>query len=350
MSVTTTTETPSTSEAPQFTKKDFVSNQTVRWCPGCGDYAILDSVQKTFAQLGLPREKFVIISGIGCSSRFPYYMNTYGFHTIHGRAPAFATGLKVSRPDLSVWVVTGDGDALSIGGNHILHAMRRNVDIKVLLFNNRIYGLTKGQYSPTSEVGKKTKTSPYGSVDRPIQPISVALAAEATFVARSVDVYGQHLRDVLARAAAHRGSTFVEILQNCNIFNDGAFADVTDRKNRDNEKVELVDGEPLIFGVERDRGIRLEGCLRPEIVPLGPKGVPEAELLHHDESAKDSSLAYLLSQLGPPEFPTPMGVFRAIEEETYEEAVHRQIRQARETSKPTDLDALLREGDTWEVA
>ena len=334
--------------APTYTKKDFSSDQTVRWCPGCGDYAILSTVQKTFAGLGIPREKFVIISGIGCSSRFPYYMNTYGFHSIHGRAPAFATGLKVARPDLSVWVVTGDGDALSIGGNHILHSMRRNVDIKVLLFNNRIYGLTKGQYSPTSEVGKKTKTSPYGSVDRPIDPISVAIAAEATFVARSADVYGAHLSEVLRRAAQHRGSVFVEILQNCNIFNDGAFDSVTNRGTREDNKVDLEHGKPLVFGQDRDRGIRLDG-LTPEVVRIGEDGAARGDLLHHDESTADPSLAYLLSKLGPPDFPMPMGIFRAIEAETYDAGVHRQIAEAREMTADKDLDELLREGSVWEI-
>ncbi len=341
--------TESIATAPTYTKKDFSSDQTVRWCPGCGDYAILSTVQKTFAGLGIPREQFVIISGIGCSSRFPYYMNTYGFHSIHGRAPAFATGLKVARPDLSVWVVTGDGDALSIGGNHILHSMRRNVDIKVLLFNNRIYGLTKGQYSPTSEVGKITKTSPYGSVDRPIDPISIAIAAEATFVARSADVYGAHLSEVLRRAAQHRGSVFVEILQNCNIFNDGAFDRVTDRGTREDNKVDLEHGEPLVFGQDRDRGIRLDG-LTPEVVRIGENGAAPGDLLHHDESTPDPSLAYLLSKLGPPDFPMPMGIFRAIEAEPYDAAVHRQIAEARETTADKDLDDLLREGSVWEIS
>ena len=335
-------------KGPEYAKKDFVSNQTVRWCPGCGDYAILDSVQKVFVGLGIPREKFCIVSGIGCSSRFPYYMNTYGFHTIHGRAPAIATGLKVTRPDLSVWVVTGDGDALSIGGNHILHAMRRNVDIKVLLFNNKIYGLTKGQFSPTSEVGKKTKTSPYGSIDRPLHPISVALAAEATFVARSADVYGQHLRDVLVRVAAHRGSAFVEILQNCLIFNDACWDDVTNREIRDDHRVELTHGKPLVFGKNRDRGIRLKG-IDPEVVKVGPGGVPESELLVHDEHSANPALAYMLSQLEAPEFPMPMGVFRSLDVTTYDQAVHAQIAKSRESGKVADLKALLREGDTWEV-
>ena len=349
MSVTTNGNLQTIAEPPKYAKKDFVSNQTVRWCPGCGDYAILDAVQKSFAKLGIARENMVVISGIGCASRFPYYMNTYGFHTIHGRAPAFATGLKVARPDLSVWVVTGDGDGLSIGGNHLLHAMRRNIDLKVLLFNNRIYGLTKGQYSPTSEVGKKTKTSPYGSIDRPVQPVSIALAAEATFVARGVDVHGAHLREIIGRAAAHRGSAFVEILQNCNIFNDGAFADVTDRNSAAEHKVDLEHGKPLVFGADRDKGIRLDKNLEPVVTAVGEKGVPEEELLHHDEKTANPSLAYLLSQLGPPDFPTPVGVFREVRQETYEGAVHRQIQEAGQAATVKDLDALLREGDTWEV-
>ena len=335
--------------APSYTKKDFISNQTVRWCPGCGDYAILDAVQKSFAGLGIPREKFVVVSGIGCSSRFPYYMNTYGFHTIHGRAPGFATGLKVARPDLSVWVITGDGDGLSIGGNHLLHAMRRNIDIKVLLFNNRIYGLTKGQYSPTSELGKKTKTSPWGSVDRPLQPISIALAAEATFVARSVDVHGPHLRGVIQRAARHRGSVFVEILQNCNIFNDGAWAELADRKSRDDHKLDLKHGKPMIFGSDRGKGIRLDEGLNPTVVNLSENGALERGLLRHNEKAANPCLAYMLSRMAPPEFPTPLGVFRAVEEETYEGAVHRQIQEARQSSRAVDLQTMLRSGDVWEV-
>ncbi len=308
---------------------------------------MLDAVQKSFATLGIHRVNFVVVSGIGCSSRFPYYMNTYGFHSIHGRAPAIATGLKVSRPELSVWVVTGDGDALSIGGNHILHAMRRNVDIKVLLFNNRIYGLTKGQYSPTSEVGKKTKTTPFGSIDRPLQPVSVALAAEATFVARSADIFGQHLRDTIARAAAHRGSAFIEIMQNCLIFNDGTWDGVTGRAVRDDNAVELRHGKPLVFGANHDKGIRLRG-VQPEVVKTGPGGVPEEELLHHDEGAREPALAYLLSRMTRPDFPTPIGVFRSLEERTYDAAVHEQIAAARKRGVP-DLEALLREGDVWSV-
>ena len=304
-----------------------------------------DAVQKVFASLGIPRENFVVVSGIGCSSRLPYYINSFGFHGIHGRAPAIATGVKVTRPELSVWVATGDGDGLSIGGNHILHALRRNIDIKILLFNNRIYGLTKGQYSPTSEAGKKTKTSPYGSVELPIDPISLALASGATFVARSIDVYGEHLRKTLTRAARHRGSAFIEILQNCPIFNDGTFADVESRQERPDTALELENGQPLRFGGKSDRGIRLRGFV-PQLVTLGENGVTEVDLVRHDET--DPSFAYLLSQLKHPEFPVPIGVFRSVEYETYDQAVHRQIAEARAAHNPGTLDQLLRQGDVWE--
>ncbi|MCW5964205.1 MAG: 2-oxoacid:ferredoxin oxidoreductase subunit beta [Bryobacterales bacterium] len=333
---------------PQYTKRDFVSDQTVRWCPGCGDYAILDGVQKVFATLGIPRENFVVVSGIGCSSRLPYYINTFGFHSIHGRAPAVATGIKVTRPELSVWVATGDGDGLSIGGNHLLHAMRRNIDLKILLFNNRIYGLTKGQYSPTSEAGKKTKTSPYGSVDQPMDPIALALASGATFVARAVDVYGDHLRQILTRAAHHRGAVFIEILQNCPIFNDGTFAEVENRQERPEHALELEHGQPLRFGRNRQRGIRLRQNFRPEVVETGEGNTNEEELLRHDET--NPALSYLLCQLQQPEFPVPIGVFRAVETESYEAAVHRQIAEAKAARKPGTLDGLLRQGDIWEAA
>ncbi len=325
-------------------RKDFVSDQDVRWCPGCGDYAILAQVQKLLPELGVPRERFVFISGIGCSSRFPYYVNTYGFHSIHGRAPAIATGLKVSRPDLSVWVVTGDGDALSIGGNHLIHVLRRNVDLNVLLFNNRIYGLTKGQYSPTSEPGKITKSTPLGSVDQPFDTLALALGAGGTFVARSVDVEAKHLTEVLRRAQAHRGASFVEILQNCNVFNDGAFDELTDKARKSDHTLILEHGKPLIFGRNRDRGIRLRGFV-PEVVTLGD-GVSEADLLVHDE--RDPTVAAFLSRLGPPGFPTPIGVLYAVDRPCYDEAVNAQITAARERT-PADLGALLRRGDTWVV-
>lgn len=335
-----------TQAAPKLTRKDFESDQDVRWCPGCGDYAILASVLRVLPDLGVPREQFAFLSGIGCSSRFPYYVDTYGFHTIHGRAPAIATGLKVARPDLSVWIVTGDGDALSIGGNHLIHILRRNVDVNMLMFNNRIYGLTKGQYSPTSEVGKVTKSTPAGSVDHPFHPLAVALGADATFVARSIDVEAKHLQQVIRRAHEHRGTSFVEILQNCNIFNDGAFAELTDKPVKAEAQLVLEHGQPLIFGKNRDKGIRLGSGLRPEVVELG-KGITEKDLIVHDE--QDPTLAYFLSHMGPPDFPTPIGVFRAVERPSYERALDAQLVDAKDRLGPGDLDALLNRGDTWDV-
>jgi len=328
------------------TRKDFVSDQDVRWCPGCGDYAILAQVQKVMPELGVPRENVVFISGIGCSSRFPYYMNTYGFHSIHGRAPAIASGLKAFRPDLSVWVATGDGDALSIGGNHFLHVLRRNLDINILLFNNRIYGLTKGQYSPTSEQGKITKSTPFGSVDHPFHPISVALGADGTFVARGIDVEAKHLQDMIRRAHEHRGTGFIEILQNCNIFNDGAFADLTDKNVKADHQLVLEHGKPLIFGKNRDKGVRLrEHAL--EVVALG-NGIGESDLLVHDE--RNAALAFLLSSMEPPHFPTPIGVFRAVERPTYERTLANQLVAARQRQGKGNLEDLLNRGDTWTVA
>ncbi|GBC81654.1 2-oxoglutarate oxidoreductase subunit KorB [bacterium HR10] len=331
----------------KLTKKDFVSDQEVRWCPGCGDYAILAQMQKVLPELGIPREKFVFVSGIGCSSRFPYYMNTYGFHGIHGRAPAIATGIKVCNPDLSVWVVTGDGDGLSIGGNHLLHAMRRNVDIKIVLFNNRIYGLTKGQYSPTSEFGKKTKSSPMGTVEPPVNPICLALAAEATFVARSVDRHTDHLAYVLERAARHKGVAFVEVFQNCNIFNDGAFEPFADRSVKEDRMVVLEHGKPLIFGKNREKGIRLNGTTL-EVVTLGD-GITEADLLVHDEKRPDPAIAFLLARMDYPEYPVPVGVFRAVEKPTYDELVNAQIETAIAERGPGSLEKLLRSGDIWVI-
>ena len=288
----------------QLTRKDFVSDQEVRWCPGCGDYSILAQTQKVMPDFGYARENIVFISGIGCSGRLPYYMNTYGFHTIHGRAPTLATGLKAARPDLMVWVITGDGDALSIGGNHVIHSMRRNVDINLVMFNNRIYGLTKGQASPTSEFGKKTKSTPAGTVDTPIVPLTIALAAEASFVARSVDTHTEHLQMTLERAGRHKGSSFVEVLQNCNIFNDGAWRDFTDREVREDRMLFLEHGQPMIFGKDRDKGIRLAG-LHPEVVTIGENGVTEADLLVHDEQADGAvpgadAVAHVLAGLPGP--------------------------------------------------
>src|SRR5262245_50286106 len=317
--------------APKYTKKDFQSDQEIRWCPGCGDYAMLNAVQQVMPTLGIDREKFVFVSGIGCSSRFPYYVNTYGFHTIHGRAPAIATGVKLANPELEVWVATGDGDGLSIGGNHMLHTLRRNVGLKILLFNHRIYGLTKGQYSPTSELGKINKSAPFGTVDQPINPISLALASEATFIARSVDVYTKHLMDIVKRAADHKGSAFIEIYQNCNVFNDKAFADVTEREVRDDQNVALEHGKPLIFGKTKQLGIRLNG-LKPEVFKLGENGLTEKDALVHDEH--NPALAYLLSRMTAP-LPVPIGVFRSDRLPTLEERVHEQLGAARKkTGEP----------------
>ncbi len=331
------------SEMPTLTKKDFTTDQTVRWCPGCGDYAILAQAQTVFAELGIPREQFAIVSGIGCSSRFPYYLEAYGFHTIHGRAFAVATGLKVTRPDLSVWVVTGDGDALSIGGNHFVHIMRRNVDVQILLFNNRIYGLTKGQTSPTSEIGKKTKSTPMGSIDHPFQPAALALGADATFVARTVDVFVKDQREVLRAASGHRGTSFVEIYQNCNIFNDGTWDELTDRAFRDARCLFLEHGKPLVFDSGK-KGIRLEG-LRPTVVELGST-FSASDCLVHDET--DPFLAATLARMNHPQFPVPMGVLHRVVRPTYDSLANEQVAVAKATGK-TDLQRLLNGGETWTV-
>ncbi len=334
-------------ELPVLTASDFASNQDVRWCPGCGDYSILAQVKKILPSLGALRENTVFVSGIGCSSRFPYYMNTYGIHSIHGRAPAVATGLKASRPDLSVWLVTGDGDGLSIGGNHLIHCIRRNLDVNILLFNNRIYGLTKGQYSPTSPLGKVTKSTPAGAIDNPIHPLSLAIGSEATFVARSIDTNIKHLGMVLKRAAEHRGTSFIEIYQNCIVFNDGAFDYATDRDQRAETTLELEHGKPMIFGKNRDKGIRLNG-LTPEVVELG-KGVSEDDLLFHDENAPEPSLAYLLSRMSYPDFPEPIGVFRSVDHPRYDELINNQITDAKAAKGEGDLEKLFNSGDTWIV-
>jgi 2-oxoglutarate/2-oxoacid ferredoxin oxidoreductase subunit beta len=322
----------------QLKAKDFKSDQEVRWCPGCGDYAILAAMQSFMPELGVPRERIVFVSGIGCAARFPYYMQTYGMHSIHGRAPAIATGL-------SVWVVTGDGDALSIGGNHLIHALRRNVNIKILLFNNQIYGLTKGQYSPTSPLGTKNKTTPLGSLDYPFNPVSLALGAEATFVARSIDTDRAHLTDVLRRSAAHPGSAFVEIYQNCNVYNDGAFDAVRDQENR----IVLKHGEPVRFGEEGERGViqRADGSM--EIVEA--EGVGEETLVVHDEHLEDSSLAYSLSRLShTPHGPTPIGVFRDVERPVYDTLMAEQIETTRGELGEGELGKLLHAGDTWSIS
>jgi 2-oxoglutarate ferredoxin oxidoreductase subunit beta len=331
-----------------LTRRDFETDQDVRWCPGCGDYAILSQVQKLLPTLGIPREHFAVISGIGCSSRFPYYVETYGMHSIHGRAPAIATGLKLARPELSVWVVTGDGDALAIGGNHFIHLMRRNVDLKVLLLNNRIYGLTKGQFSPTSEFGKKTKSTPLGSIDRPFDPVSLALAAGATFVARTVDADQEHLAGVLRQAALHRGTAFVEIYQNCVTFNDGSFDLLTDREVRDDHRLLLEHGQPLRFGRDRSRGIRFRGP-QPEAVRLGPGGVSEEDCAVHDAHAASSGAAFLIAGLAPPAFPVPLGVFRDVDEPSYDGLSEELSRSARQRTGRGSLETLLAGGTTWTI-
>ena len=329
-----------------YTKKDFTSDQAVRWCPGCGDYAILAQTQKVFPDLGVDKENFVFISGIGCSSRFPYYMDTYGFHTIHGRAPAIASGVKLANPDLSVWVVTGDGDGLSIGGNHTIHLLRRNLDLNVMLFNNRIYGLTKGQYSPTSEVGKITKSTPMGSLDRPFNPLTVALGAGATFVSRTIDKELKHMQSMIKRSHAHKGTSFMEIYQNCNIFNDGAFLAQTDRDQKAETVLILENGQPMIFGKEKDKGVRLDGN-KPVIVDIGDKWSID-DVLVHDES--DYVIASLLSNMSyQTEFPDPIGVLYAVESETYEETMVAQINEAIKKKPNGNVQDIINAGDTWVV-
>jgi 2-oxoglutarate/2-oxoacid ferredoxin oxidoreductase subunit beta len=328
--------------------KDFKTDQEVRWCPGCGDYAILAAVQGFMPELGIPRENIVFVSGIGCSSRFPYYMNTYGMHSIHGRAPAIATGLAAARPDLSVWVVTGDGDALSIGGNHLIHALRRNVNLKILLFNNRIYGLTKGQYSPTSEFGKITKSTPMGSLDTPFNPLSLALGAEATFVARTIDSDRRHLTSVLRAAAEHRGTALVEIYQNCNIYNDGAFDPLKDRESRDDWLVRLEHGQPIRFGAD-GRGAVVRDPVSGALHAVEDAG-DDAEPVVHDVRVQDLSYAFALTRLAGEDLRhTPIGVFRAVERPTYDDLMREQVEQA-QSSGVGDLAALLHGGDTWTIS
>lgn len=331
---------------PALNKKDFVTPNDVRWCPGCGDYAILNSLQRTLPELGIPRENFTIISGIGCSSRFPYYMETYGFHTIHGRAPTVATGVKVANPELSVWIVTGDGDGLSIGGNHLLHLLRRNVNVTVLLFNNRIYGLTKGQYSPTSPVGTRTKTTPTGSVDHPLNPILFALGAEATFIARTIDNNPKHMVETFKAAHEHQGVSFVEIFQNCVIFNDSAWDPIYAKENRDRQMLTLEAGKPLLFGKDKEKGIRLNG-LEPEIVDAS--SVPADQLLIHRPDHPSPLYSQMLANMGLPDFPTPIGVFRSIERPTYESLIHEQIATAQTAKGGGTWKELLHGNSTWTV-
>jgi 2-oxoglutarate ferredoxin oxidoreductase subunit beta len=336
--------------ATKLTAKDFSSDQDVRWCPGCGDYSVLANVQRVMPELGIPRENFVFVSGIGCSSRFPYYMNTYGMHTIHGRAPAFATGVKASRPDLSVWVVTGDGDGLSIGGNHLLHTIRRNIDLQILLFNNRVYGLTKGQYSPTSRLGMKTKSTPDGAIDHPIDPLAFALGAGATFVARAVDVHAPHLQEMLHRAHAHKGTSFIEILQNCPVYNDNEWIELEDRKQRGNAAIVLEDGQPLVWGPDGERkGIKIDDGI-PSVVELTDDDDPVAKgVAVHHEKHHSPAYAFALASLHRPDFPMPIGVFRAVEKATYESLLEEQVANAQAKKGSGDLKALLNSGDTWTV-
>ncbi|MDV6030875.1 MAG: 2-oxoacid:ferredoxin oxidoreductase subunit beta [Phycisphaera sp. RhM] len=332
---------------PVLKAADFASDQDVRWCPGCGDYSILAQMKKVLPELGVPREKIVFISGIGCSSRFPYYMNTYGMHSIHGRAPTFATGLKSTRPDLMVWVITGDGDALSIGGNHFIHVLRRNLDINIVLFNNRIYGLTKGQYSPTSTEGQVTKSTPMGSIDHPLSPLSVALAAEATFVARSLDAHVKHLGEVLKRASQHKGTSLVEVYQNCNVFNDGAMAYAQEKKQRADNVVELEHGKPLVFGKDNEKAIRLVGT-HLEIV--NRNDVPDDDLLIHDEKDPNPSIQMMLARMRYPEMPEPIGILRDVDNvSTYDEQINAQVDLAKQTRGEGDLQKLFHAGDTWVV-
>jgi 2-oxoglutarate/2-oxoacid ferredoxin oxidoreductase subunit beta len=332
----------------RLTKKDFETDQDVRWCPGCGDYSILANVQRVMPELGILPENMVWVSGIGCSSRFPYYMNTYGFHTIHGRAPAFATGIKVANPELSVWMATGDGDGLSIGGNQLMHCLRRNVDIKILLFNNRIYGLTKGQYSPTSEFGKVTKSTPFGSADQPLDPSSFALGANATFVARSIDTEAPHLSEVIRRAARHSGSAFIEIYQNCNVFNDGAFDQFTERAVKAERQIRVEHGKPLLFGEGNNKGLVLNTkTFALEVKTIGEGGISVEDVLVHDET--NPMLAYMLTKMAFPEFPVALGVLYAVIRPTYDGTLRQQQTAARAKSGAGNLQKLLLGSSTWEI-
>jgi 2-oxoglutarate/2-oxoacid ferredoxin oxidoreductase subunit beta len=332
-------------EIPRYTSKDFQSDQDVRWCPGCGDYSILAQAQRIMPDLGIPRHNIVFVSGIGCSSRFPYYMDTYGFHSIHGRATAIASGVKLARPDLSVWVVTGDGDGMSIGGNHLIHLLRRNIDVNVLLFNNQIYGLTKGQYSPTSEKGKVTKSTPYGSIDYPFNPAALALGAGATFVARTIDRDPKHLQQMLKQAAQHTGTSFVEVYQNCNVFNDGAFSQFTEKDSKDDTVVFIEHGKPLVFGKQKDKGIRLNG-FSPEVVSLADGKYSVNDLLVHN--AHDTTLSFILADMTyHASLPRPLGIFLDITRPSYDAEMQRQIEFAKQKRGERDIAALLNSGETW---
>ena len=333
------------SEITQLTKKDFTSDQDVRWCPGCGDYAILAQVQKVFPELGIPKENMVVVSGIGCSSRFPYYMNTYGFHSIHGRAPAVASGVKLSNPDLSVWVVTGDGDAMSIGGNHFIHVLRRNIDMNILLFNNRIYGLTKGQYSPTSEVGKITKSTPMGSLDYPFNPPALAFGSAGTFIARTIDKELKHMGSIIKEAEIHKGTSFIEIYQNCNIFNDGAFSNLTDRQVKSDNVIILEENSPMIFGKENDKGLILDGS-KFRVVDLNGD-YSSSDLLVHNP--KDRNLGLLVSEMTyDDDLPVPIGIFYKENKPTYDMMMKEQLNKAQSNTN-INLQSIIEGPNSWEV-
>ena len=332
----------------KLTAKDLTTDQEVRWCPGCGDYAIIKGVRTALAEIGTPTEKTVFVSGIGCAARFPYYMATYGFHTIHGRAPAFATGIKLTNPELDVWIVSGDGDCMSIGGNHTMHVLRRNVDVNLLLFNNEIYGLTKGQYSPTSKVGTRSPSTPMGSVDNPVSATEMALGVGCKFVARTVDTLQKHLPVVLKRAHAHKGASFVEIFQNCLVYNDDVFGHFTNKNVAADAQIHLEHGKPLIFGAEKNKGIRLDtNALKLEVVTIGEDGITEDDIVIHDETNR--SMAMLLSSMQPPEFPVALGVLYCGEGHEFVAAVHAQVARAKEKAKPLPMNELLRSGHTWTV-
>ena len=334
-------------EAP-LTHKDFTSDQEIRWCPGCGDYAILKAMQKAMPHMENKKENYVFISGIGCSSRFPYYMNTYGFHTIHGRAPAIATGVKLANPELSVWQITGDGDALAIGGNHFIHALRRNIDINIMLFNNEIYGLTKGQFSPTSKTGIKTKSSPHGTTDEPFSVGELALGAKASYFARVPDTNLKFMEEIFVKAEAYKGTSLIELLQNCPIFNDKTHGEITGRDVKDDAQLYLEHGKPMIFGKDSDKGIRLNG-FELEIVKLGENGITEKDLLVHDAHNPNPAIHLMLIRMWAPEFPVAMGIIREVKRETFDQGVSRQIYEQKESSKFVSVNELLFSGDTWEV-
>ncbi len=335
-------------KATNLTKKDFASDQLVRWCPGCGDYSILAAMTTALPQLGIPKEDYVFVSGIGCAARFPYYMNTYGFHTIHGRGPAVATGVKLANPKLSVWEIQGDGDALAIGGNHFIHVLRRNIDINILLFNNEIYGLTKGQYSPTSPTGLVTKSTPYGAVERPFHAGELVIGAQGTYYARTIDTNPKLMAEIFVKAAKHVGTSMVEILQNCVIFNDDAHAQVTGRDNRDDFQLHIEHDQPMLFGKDKQKGLRLNG-LKLEVVTMGENGISKKDILVHDAHESDSTLHMMLVRLKPPEFPVILGVIREVKATAYSEKLEDEVKLSTQKSKLKNMDDLLNSGETWEV-